>query len=944
MPTLTHDGIENAFKGAACSVRFDDVARQLYATDASIYQVEPAGVAFPEGPTQAQEVVQRANESGLTIIPRGAGTGLAGGAIGEGLVIDFSKNNRQITEFNLDARTARVGPGVVLDQLNAYLAPHGLRFGPDVATSSRATLGGMIGNNSSGSHVPIYGTTSQHIRSLDVLLADGRIERIGEGHAGLEDLRTAASSIVDSVARQIGDRMPPGIIKRWHGYGFSEFLRHPGDLSRLVSASEGTLCAVVSAELNLVPVPKDRAIGLIFFDSVTEAMAATVDLLDLNPAAIEHVDRILFEQTRGQLAFKEARAVLELDQKPCESILIVEFFDDDVDDRLERLKQKNLGTRSLLVRDANAMQQVWSLRKAGLSLLTGCKGASKPTAGIEDVAVRPEQLPAYVEGLRAIMTPLGLDGSFYGHAASGLLHVRPSVDLHDAGDIAKFRQVADEVSALVKEFKASIAAEHGVGLARTEFLEDHVGPEIMSAMRQVKMLFDPDDRFNPGKIVGHGRFKFDEDLRWGAGHNIPLPFTPVLAFAAKDESFIGNLEQCNGCGGCRKDAPTMCPTFLATGEEIMSTRGRANAIRASLEARVRNDGNRLRAAALEEALSNCLSCKACTTECPSNVNMALIKAELQHARHRLDGVPLSDRVLGSADILAIMASVAPGIANATLQSPFVRRLMQKYVGLSSKRALPAYAPQSFNRWFQSHVPHGDFPRGDVLLWDDTFTRYNDPHIGRAALHVLEAAGYHVKLPYGRSCCGRPAFSNGLIDRARRLAKANISLLEGGDGPIIFLEASCFSMFVEDYRELGVDGASEIAARCVLFEDFMAELLDAQPDALAFSPRASSVAIHGHCHAKALTGGSAVARLTRHLPHGDVSTMKTGCCGMAGAFGMKEEKQALSEAVAGPLIGQIEDLDSGTCVIANGTSCRHQIDALTNTTPRHIAELLADHLA
>ena len=685
---------------ADCEVAFDDLTRQLYATDASLYQLQPAAVAFPRSARQASSIITAAADAGVPITPRGAGTGLSGGAIGDGLIVEFSRYNRQITELNLEARTVRTGAGVVLDQLNAFLKPHGFCFGPDVATSSRATIGGMIANDSSGARVPVYGTTADHVISQELVLADGTIEQIGPAHDTLRAQRELIANLIAAHAAEVGERMPPGLQKRWPGYALERWLRDPGNLNNMLCGSEGTLAAIFSAELKIVPLPREKGLGLIFFASVAEAMQATVELLDLKPSAIEHIDRPLFDQTKGQLNFEAARQLLELDTKPCESILIVEFYD-DVTDRLALLSQRKLGLRTTICTKAVEMNVVWSLRKAGLSLLTGRKGAAKPVAFIEDAAVRPAQLPAYVAGLDSIMQPLGLEVCYYGHAATGLLHVRPVLDLHSAADLKKYRLVADQVSALVRQFKGSISAEHGVGMARTEYMAEQVGEELLDVMRQIKVSFDPKNLFNPGKIFSDGRFKVDNNLRMGAGYRLELPFEPVLAFAFKDDSFIGNLEQCNGCGGCRKDAPTMCPTFLATGEEYMSTRGRANAIRAALELRFNDDP--LRAEELDAALSNCLSCKACTTECPSNVNLALLKAELTHARHQRDGLPLRERMLSAVDLLGRLGCMMPSIANASLDSPWIRRLMSKILGLTDKRPLPHYTKQRFDRWFQKHV-------------------------------------------------------------------------------------------------------------------------------------------------------------------------------------------------------------------------------------------------
>jgi FAD/FMN-containing dehydrogenase/Fe-S oxidoreductase len=938
---------------ADCEVAFDDLTRKLYATDASLYQLEPAAVAFPRSAQQASSVITAAADAGVPITPRGAGSGLSGGAIGDGLIVEFSRYNRQITDLNLDARTVRTGAGVVLDQLNAFLKPHGFCFGPDVATSSRATIGGMIANDSSGARVPVYGTTSDHVISQELVLADGRIEQIGPAHDTLRSQRELIAQLLAAHATEVGDSMPPGLQKRWSGYALERWLRDPGNLNNMLCGSEGTLAAIFSAELKIVPLPREKGLGLVFFASVAEAMQATVELLELKPSAIEHIDRPLFDQTKGQLNFEAARQLLELDNKPCEAILIVEFYD-DVTERLALLSARKLGLRTTICTKAAEMNLVWAMRKAGLSLLTGRKGAAKPVAFIEDAAVRPAQLPAYVAGLDSIMQPLGLEVCYYGHAATGLLHVRPVLDLHTAGDLRKYRLVADQVSALVRQFKGSLAAEHGVGMARTEYMAEQVGEKLLEVMRQIKASFDPKNLFNPGKIIGDGRFKIDNHLRVESEARLTLPFEPVLAFAFKDESFIGNLEQCNGCGGCRKDAPTMCPTFLATGEEYMSTRGRANAISAALELRFNDDP--LRAAELDAALSNCLSCKACTTECPSNVNLALLKAELTHARHQRDGLPLRERLLSNVDLLGRLGCLTPTLANAALDSPFLRRLMARFLGVTNKRPLPHYTKERFDRWFamvgtsrcdvRSAQRADPTNRGEVTLWDDTFVRYHEPHIGIAAVNVLEALGFKVSLVKGRKCCGRPAFSQGNLEAAAEMGRHNLELLREDKRrmPILFLEPSCYSMFVEDYRELKLPDTDSIAKRCFLFEQFIDDLLEREPDALRFNTQPGTIAIHAHCHAKALTKPGYMARLAGRLPGRTAALLDTGCCGMAGAFGALESKYELSLKVAAPLIQQIAAQPTDTVIIASGTSCRHQIEHLTPIRPKHMSELLADALA
>jgi len=971
---------EKKIRQTGCDARFDNLTRQLYSTDASIYEMRPVGAAFPKSAEQASLVIRAAADAGLSVTPRGAGTSLVGNAIGEGLIVDFSRYNRQISHFDLEKRSVRVGAGVVLDQLNDFLKPHGFCFGPDVATSSRATLGGMIANNSSGARCPIYGTTADHVISLEIVLADGRVEKIGASHESLVCERTKIENLVRSASTEMAGRWPPGLIKRWPGYGIERFLRAPKDLTNILAGSEGTLAGIFSAELKISPLPRDKGLGLLFFASVAEAMQATVELLDLKPAAIEHIDRPLLDQTKGQLHFQAARDLLELDTKPCESILIVEFYE-DVAERLSVLQSREIGLRTKIVSDPAQMNMVWSVRKSGLSLLTGCIGPAKPVAFIEDAAVRPAQLPEYVRGLQSIMKPLGLTASYYGHAASGLLHVRPVLDMHSAGDLKKFRQVADQTSALVRQFKGSLSAEHGVGIARTEYMRDQLGDELLGVMREIKHAFDPKNIFNPGKIFEVGipqareavRHKIDNHFRENFIRPLELPFQAVLAFSFKDRSFIGNLEQCNGCGGCLKQTGIMCPTFIATHDEIMSTRGRANIIRAALELRT-NGHDPLKSDELDTALSNCLSCKGCTPECPSNVNLALLKAEMLYARWRRDGLPLRERIFSNVDLLGKLGCVMPKLTNRLLDSKPVRVALEKTFGISAQRSLPHYASERFDKWFARRMDatprcvfekqSGEAPllqkkRGAVILWDDTFVRYHEPHIGIAAVKVLEALGFEVALVKNRRCCGRPAFSQGNLDAAAKLARHNMNLLSSlqdsdrpsnapGDRalPIIFLEPSCWSMFVEDYRELKIDDADNIASRCFLFEKFVDDLLAQEPDAIRFKyeSRRGGIAIHPHCHAKSILNPSFMARLAERLPGRKATVLDTACCGMAGAFGAMSEKYDLSVRVAQRLLDQIDDQPIGTEIIASGTSCRHQLVDLTDKRPRHMAELIAEALA
>ncbi len=935
------------FSATSCEVRFDAHTRRLYATDASLYQIEPFAVAFPRSQEQVVDLVLAAQETGVPLIARGAGTGLAGGAVGSGVIVNLAQYNRRITDLNRDRATVRVEPGVVLDQLNAFLRPHGFCFGPDVATSSRATLGGMIGNNSSGARSPLYGTTADNIVSLEVVFADGTTGVIGNSDSCLDDIQSKVATILQQLPKGYEKRFPLTSVKRMAGYGLDRYVRNGFNLTDLICGSEGTLAVVTGATLSIRPLPREKGLALLFFDSVTDALSACVELNDLDPIAVEHIDRALFDQTRGQLAFRSARELLRLDEEPCEAILIVEFYD-DAEGKVRDAANRNLGRRSLCVTDPREMEMVWSLRKAGLSLLTGRKGDSKPVPGLEDVAVLPRQLPDFARAVKDMMARLRLEGSFYGHAGAGLLHIRPIINCRNSDDIARYRKLAEEVFAFATELRASIAGEHGVGIARTEFMEMHLGKVLCNAMCEVKRVFDPNNLLNPGKIVPLAEYPYRIDTHWrmGAGYSLNVPFEPVLRYRSKDESFVANLEQCNGCGACLKGEPTMCPTFVATREEVMSTRGRANTVRAVLEGNLAQPWTA--SEALKLALTNCLSCKACTTECPSNVNMTLLKADLLHAAQKANGLTLREIMVSHVDWLGRLGRLAPRFANAVLRQRWVRRLMHKHLGFAKQRPFPAFARESFQRWLRKHVVHKNAGmRGEVVLWDDTFVRYFEPQVGIAAVTVLEAAGFRVRMLTKRKCCGRPAFSVGRLDKARDMGCHNIALLlrEAGDLPIIFLEPSCFSMFAEDYAELGIDGADEVSKRCYLFEEFVADLLTREPSVLRFREQGElSAAIHAHCHVKALRDPKTAERLLRLIPGGQAQYLDTGCCGMAGQFGQLREKYDLSVRIARPLVEKVERLSDETPVVACGISCRHQISHLTTRKPVHIAELLAQWLA
>ncbi len=933
MPLLkTSD--RRALESTGCEIRSDALTRALYATDASIHRLEPAAVAFPRSRTEAIELMRIGGESGISISPRGAGTGLVGACLGEGLVIDCSRHLRMIGELDRESDTVLVGPGVVLDRLNAVLAGDGLRFGPDVATSSRATLGGMIANDSSGAQAPVYGRTADHVVALEIVLPGGGSGWVGKNHRGFESVRGAAAALVERRRELIERRLPLNLVKRRPGYALASFAEDPSDLARLLCGSEGTLALIVSAILRVVPRPQERGLAVLKFASCEEAMEAAAALIPLAPAAIEHLDRMVFDRTRGRRVFAEARQLLGLEDSSCESLLLVEFFG-RIEDYAGKLKASAPGAGLILCRKARERELVWELRRSGLSLVTGCVGPAKPATVIEDICVRPEQLPAYVRGLKEILRSRGLSASFYGHAASGLLHVRPTLDLHEIEDLRMLREIAEEASVLVSSFGGSIAGEHGVGISRTEFLKEHLGEEIIELSSRIKTLFDPGGLMNPGKIVDTGRFRLDADLRLGPGSQLRLPFEPLSAFVEKDREFIGNLEQCNGCGGCRKETPVMCPTFEASGEELYSTRGRANILSAILRGRL--DGG-IESEELGEALSSCLSCKACKRECPSGVDLALLKAETLQARHDRKGASLADEMISRADLLGRLGSATAPLSNWMLRFRPLRLLMEKILGLDASRRLPPFSRDRFDRWFEREGGKGNPPGGrEILLWDDTWVRYHEPEIGRAAVRVLQRLGFVVHLTKGRRSCGRPAMSRGLMRRAREMAQHNVSLLRGMEEmPILFLEPSCWSAFVDEYRQFEIEGAGELAARCFLFENFIRRNAQAPIGRLE-----DTIAVHGHCHAKALGDRPDLEGVFSLVEDLELRWLDSGCCGMAGAYGLMKEHRELSDQVASPLLQMVDDLPRDARVLAAGTSCRHQIRELSGRRVLHPAELLLE---
>jgi FAD/FMN-containing dehydrogenase/Fe-S oxidoreductase len=957
-------------------VRFDRISRQLYSTDASIYQIEPVGVVIPRTTDALQTAVQIALEMHVPIIARGAGTSLSGQSIGSGIILDCSKHLNQIVHIDPHLHTARVQPGVILDQLNRALEAHGLMFGPDVATSSRANLGGMIGNNSAGSHSIVHGKTIDHIRKLRVQLSDGNPYDLAPADWRRQDDRTYLGALHKKVRRIAADnadeirRRFPHILRRVSGYNLDALVGLDADpvtraaglksypassgLHQLIVGSEGTLGVVLEAELNLTPKPKVVGILIPQFASLAAAIDAVAICLELQPSAVELMDHMLIELARKNLSLRDTTSALT---GTPEALLMVEFSGDDfsyVTDRIKRLQTKLQRLPGLIATlpaiEAGQRQTLWNLRNAAVPLLLGVPGNRKPVAFIEDTAVAPQHLPEYVRRFRDILKKHGTDGTFYGHASVGCLHIRPVLNIKDPTDLVRMRNITTDITDLLLEFGGSLSGEHGDGLARSEWNRKMFGDAIYDAFCQVKNAFDPHHLFNPGKIV-HAPL-MTENLRFGPSYR---PIEPATIFDyTKQEGFGGAIEMCNGAGVCRKlQGGTMCPSYRATRDEKDNTRGRANVLRLAL---VSDEPlKELAGDDVNAVLDLCLMCKACKSECPSNVDLAKLKAEVLNLRYQDRPRPLLHRALAGLHHLNRYGSLAAPLVNFMQQNRLVRWGMQSYLGIDRRRQLPTLHFNNFRRWFAKRRvswntalnPH----LGKVILLDDCFTTYNEPAIGQAAVKLLDTAGYGVELA-DAICCGRTLISKGYLSEARELVQSQAPRLaariaEGS--PILGLEPSCLLTLVDEWPELLPGPATSLIARSAqLMDAWLAEQIRKGSCALKLSTEYSvlstqhstTAVVHGHCHQKALVGIKGTVSLLKLLPGLDVRPLDTGCCGMAGSFGYESDHYDLSVQIANLDLLPALAKEPDAIVVAPGTSCRHQIHDLTERRALHPLELVA----
>jgi FAD/FMN-containing dehydrogenase/Fe-S oxidoreductase len=926
----------------------------LYSTDASVYQIEPAGVFLPRSREDLIAVVRICARHGSSLTLRGGGTSQAGQAIGAGVVVDTSKHLNRILELNIAERWARVEPGIVLDDLNAQLQKHRLRFAPDISTASRATIGGMMANNSCGARSVLYGKTIDHVLEQDVVLSDGSVVQLRALSGDELDAKCAGQGLEADCYRAVRrlaaehrdeiDRRFPKLLRRVGGYNLDEFVdsSQPFNLAKLMVGSEGTLGVVLSAKINLVPLPNAKAVLAIQFAELLEALEATPLILRHRPSAIEVMDGFILNYTRQSPQLDALRnSFIEGDPG---GLLCVEFYGDSQNDlppRLQALEQDlrdhRLGYRYHHAVDMPSQAKIWSLREAALGLSMAMKEEAKSLSFVEDTAVAPEHLREYIAKFLALVKRHDTCAGIYAHASVGCLHVRPVVNLKTEEGVRKFEAIANDVSDLVLEYGGALSGEHGDGLVRSPFMKKMFGPVLYEAFRSVKRTFDPNAIFNPGKIVDAP--PLTSNLRYGAGYETP---TPVTYFDYSDHGGMGGaVDMCSGLGACRKKLEgTMCPSYMATHEEADSTRGRANVLRLAMAGRIGEAG--LGDDGVYQVLDLCLECRACKAECPVGVDMARFKSEFLADYWSRHGISRHARVLGHARTLAKWGSAFAPLSNWVMNSGLSKAIAEKWLGIDRRRALPEFALRTLN----ATAPRAD-ERSGAILFSDTFTNYYDPHIGMAALDVLRAAGIRAGVA-AHHCCGRPQISKGLLADARVLAERNADALHvhaKAGRKIVFCEPSCLSAVREDAPSLlrgdARKKARDVAAACVLFEELLAPAMRN----LRMTSGPAEILLHGHCHQKSMGLLTPAKTLLAHVPGATVVDLDAGCCGMAGSFGYSADHFDVSRAIGErKLLPAVRNRKPGAVVVASGTSCRHQVKDFTGEQAVHPAVLLRSLLA
>ena len=993
------DIVDTLDRRVAGEVRFDDYSRRLYATDASAYEVTPIGVVFPESTADIAAVHEHCFAEGIPVLPRGGGTSLAGQTVNEAVVLDLTREMDAILDTDPDARTARAEAGAYLGDLNAAVADAGLKFAPDPAWRDKSALGGAIGNNTTGAHSLKYGKTDHYIEEVEAVLADGTVTTFGE--VAVETLRESADAgseallprihaevvrILDEEADAIDERFPE-MKRNVSGYNLdrllAEYCGEYGEagvvnLGRLMAGSEGTLATVTEATVSLVEVPETKAVALLTYDDLLDAMEDVAPILEHDPAAVEVMDDVLLGLAADTTEFADVVAMLP---EGTDSVLLVEFYaEDDADGRskvaglvadrvigaggadgvttvgspkpgaAETTDQPRRAVDAMEAHDADKRDRFWKMRKSGLPILLSRTTDEKHIAFIEDCAIPPEHLPEYTREFQQILDDHDTFASFYAHAGPGVLHIRPLINTKEVGGVETMAEIADQVTDAVVRLGGSVSGEHGDGRARTQWNRKLYGDDLWSAFRDLKTAFDPEWLLNPGTVCGD--VDMTEHLRFDSEYEADAGFDPALEWA-NENGMQGMVELCHGCGGCRGPQSTtggvMCPTYRAADEEIQSTRGRANALRGAISGELPDDPTDDEF--VTEVMDLCVGCKGCAKDCPSGVDMAKLKTEVEHAYHEEHGVDLRTRLLGEFERLAPLGSRFAPLSNLPGKIPGMGAILERTLGIASERDLPTFRSESLIDWFDARGGPGVSRAAadrDVLLFPDVYTTYTNPSAGKAAVRVLEAANCHVRIP-DVTGSGRPPHSKGLIDRSRATARDTVETLApdvGAGWDVVVVEPSDAVMLQSDYHDLLGGDASDVADADVkaLAESTygVMEYVDALrlDERLEFDAPGETLTYHGHCHQKATKKDHHAVGVLRRAGYG-VDPLDSTCCGMAGSFGYEAEHYSMSQAIGSILFDQVDDSD-GDAVVAPGASCSSQLKGRdgADEEPPHPVEKLA----
>jgi FAD/FMN-containing dehydrogenase/Fe-S oxidoreductase len=927
----------------------DPLSLGIYATDASVYQIMPVAVVCPRDEEDVRSCLKTANQFRIPVLARGGGTSLAGQTVAKAIVLDFSKYMNKIISF--EGETVTVQVGVVRSQLNQFLKPKGLEFAPDPATSTRATVGGMVANNSSGTKSILYGKTGDHVLELKIMLADGSLittKALSQPElqlklSGSDQDRIYYQKMMDIVlplSDEISQRYPK-TMRRVGGYAFDDFISSGfGDLNRIFIGSEGTLGIVLEAKLKVVPLPGYRGLSVVQFDLARDAIRATTTMVKYNPSAVEILSKLLLGYSRKNLETAPMCGFLKGDP---DSIQIIEFYGDDPDEiklRAEsmqaELQSLGLGYAHDYYPEGKTFHDVWGIRERGLGLLLGEPADKKGVPVIEDAAIPLEHLDEFIQQVVEICETKNVGVDYYAHASVGVIHIKPILDLRVQEDIDHFKKIADEVFQLVLHYKGSWSSEHGDGLVRSSYLKDFYGEKIYEGFIKTKNLFDPNHLLNPGKIIDAP--PIDHHLRYGTAYH-DLPFDAVYHYRDQHDFFTA-VHQCSGLGACRKiSGGTMCPSFMVTLDEHDSTRGRANALRLAmsgqLEGGLANEG-------LPEILDLCLSCKACKAECPSSVDMARLKAEVMQYQFDQHGESLKDKMVArSADLARKFAGTTATLVNTFQSLPGIRHLLLSSMKMDTRRALPEYASKTWTQMFEKNHKGQSKKDPDVILLVDTYTQCHQPQPGIAAVRLMEALGQNVLL-LDAGCCQRPRISHGYLRDAAEKVKPALEKLKPWftkNLPIAVLEPSCASAWTDDIPDLISDESLAQSLKNIMpFERLLFEVLKKSDHVRhQIYPKSNNILVHGHCHQKSMFGMTAVKNIFSLWPDVSYEEIDSGCCGMAGSFGYEARHYDISKKMAERVLIPSIKAKPDALVIANGFSCRHQIADFGGREAVHIAE-------